>query len=312
MKKHVMGGKLGKCIDLPNLTIPFRCISGCCGSKTNMIKVVVPKSDTHIYTSAGMESTSFYVTLPSNASMDIYPDNTASVFQIRMPKTMYLRNKYEVALAEIQYPHTWPTFGQEQDYAFYYADQDEPELTEVLIPRGYYKSIENLIEVLNAKFQAEMGVRSGARINIKFFYDKVTRGVRVVIRRGFQLSFSQGLADVLGFSKTGVYGNTKPDLTIHSDKLSDVNRGFYTLYVYCSLCEPQVVGDYYVPLLRAVAIKGDDGEIITQSYIDPHYVPVNTTKFDTIEINIKNDIGENVSFKTGKVICKLHFRQKAL
>ena len=47
-------------------------------------------------------------------------------------------------------------------------------------------------------------------------------------------------------------------------------------------------------------------------YNQPLYVPVNTSTFDTIEINIKDDTGQNVSFKAGKVICKLHFRQKAL
>ena len=94
--------------------------------------------------------------------------------------------------------------------------------------------------------------------------------------------------------------------------MSDIKRGFYTLYVYCSICEPQVVGDYYVPLLRSVPIEGVDGEIITKTYHDPHYVPVNTTSFDSMEVNIKDDTGENISFKTGKVICKLHFRQKTL
>ena len=56
-----------------------------------------------------MESSSFYITLPSNASMDYYSNNTASAYQIRMPRTFYLKGKYEVALAEIQYPHTWAT-----------------------------------------------------------------------------------------------------------------------------------------------------------------------------------------------------------
>ena len=82
--------------------------------------------------------------------------------------------------------------------------------------------------------------------------------------------------------------------------------------MYCSICEPQLVGDYYASLLRAVNITDKDGDIVNKIYGEPHYVPVNTNKFDTIEMEIKNDIGENVSFKAGKVICKLHFRQKAL
>ena len=82
--------------------------------------------------------------------------------------------------------------------------------------------------------------------------------------------------------------------------------------MYCSICEPQIVGDGYVPLLRTVFLSGKHGEMINNIFDSPHYVSVNTDIIDTIEINIKNDLNENVSFKTGKVICKLHFRQKTL
>ena len=63
-----------------------------------------------------MESSNFYVTLPSNASMDFYSNNTASNYTIRMPRTFYLEGKYEVALSEIQYPHTWPSMKTDVEY----------------------------------------------------------------------------------------------------------------------------------------------------------------------------------------------------
>ena len=56
------------------------------------------------------------------------------------------------------------------------------------------------------------------------------------------------------------------------------------------------MGDYYVPLQRAVNITDKDGDIVNRMCGEPHYVPVNTSKFDTIEMLIKNDIGENTSF----------------
>ena len=91
-----------------------------------------------------------------------------------------------------------------------------------------------------------------------------------------------------------------------------MTRGFNSLYVYCSICEPQIVGDAYVHLLRTVILTGQNGDIVNNTFDSPHYVPVNTKVFDTIEVNIKNDLNESVSFTTGKLICKLHFRQKAL
>ena len=71
-----------------------------------------------------MESTRYYMVSPSSTknSDDIHPTNTASAFQIQLPKIIYLRNKYEVALAEIAYPHTWSTFNYIEDYTFMCSD----------------------------------------------------------------------------------------------------------------------------------------------------------------------------------------------
>ena len=60
-----------------------------------------------------MEASAFYVTLPANARMDIYPDYTAANYRIHMPKPLCLKNEYEVALVEIQYSDTWMTFTKE-------------------------------------------------------------------------------------------------------------------------------------------------------------------------------------------------------
>ena len=39
------------------------------------------------------------------------------------------------------------------------------------------------------------------------------------------------------------------------------------------------------------------------------YVPIKVKSFETIEINIKDDKNENVSFGFGKSIVALHFKQ---
>ena len=53
-----------------------------------------------------MES-EFYVTLPSNSSMQYFPDNKTSNFVTKLPRTLQLDGEWEVGLAEIVYPHTW-------------------------------------------------------------------------------------------------------------------------------------------------------------------------------------------------------------
>ena len=51
--------------------------------------------------------TEFYVTFPSNSSMQYFPDNKTSDFVTKLSRTLQLDGEWEVGLAEIDYPHTW-------------------------------------------------------------------------------------------------------------------------------------------------------------------------------------------------------------
>ena len=49
----------------------------------------------------------FRIALPSNASLEYFPENTPSSFTIKPATTFNLDGNYEVALSEIIYPNTW-------------------------------------------------------------------------------------------------------------------------------------------------------------------------------------------------------------
>ena len=46
---------------------------------------------------------SFYVTLPSDASINVYPDNRQSNFTVLLKEPIKFNGDYEVGLAEINY-----------------------------------------------------------------------------------------------------------------------------------------------------------------------------------------------------------------
>ena len=46
---------------------------------------------------------SFYLTLPSNSSMQIFPNNKQSSFTVKLPDVLNLTQPYEVALVEVNY-----------------------------------------------------------------------------------------------------------------------------------------------------------------------------------------------------------------
>ena len=60
-----------------------------------------------------MES-EFYVTLPSDSSMQYFPDNKTSNFVTKLSRTLQLNGEWGVGLAEIDYPHTWYNIGEER------------------------------------------------------------------------------------------------------------------------------------------------------------------------------------------------------
>lgn len=50
---------------------------------------------------------SFYMTLPSNASLDVHPNNTLTEYTVELPRRIHLDGKYEVALHSLQYTRSW-------------------------------------------------------------------------------------------------------------------------------------------------------------------------------------------------------------
>ncbi len=54
----------------------------------------------------------FYLTLPSNASLDVFPDNKTTGYNVKLPKTIDLNGMWEVGLYSISYPYTWYTLSK--------------------------------------------------------------------------------------------------------------------------------------------------------------------------------------------------------
>ena len=54
-----------------------------------------------------METTQFYPHLPSDSRLDTFLDNTLTEYRVGLPQTITLEGEWEVALTEIQYPHSW-------------------------------------------------------------------------------------------------------------------------------------------------------------------------------------------------------------
>lgn len=78
----------------------------------------------------------FYITLPSNSSMQFFPDNRTCCYMTQLPRAIELAGRWEVGLAEIHYPLTFGPTPSSQDtqpvipayQMFVYCDLVEPRI----------------------------------------------------------------------------------------------------------------------------------------------------------------------------------------
>ena len=97
-----------------------------------------------------MES-EFYITLPSNSSMQYFPDNKTSNFVTKLSRTLQLDGEWEVGLAEIDYLHTWYNIREGKNSVEIYAPDKLYlvfQTVEYSIQPGYYEKVQDVIDAL--------------------------------------------------------------------------------------------------------------------------------------------------------------------
>ena len=243
-------------------------------------------------------STQFYVTLPSNASLSLYPDNTLSSYTTRLVDQINLTGNWEVAITEIHYPFSWYNVTDDNN-SFAYSSNGRFQVYGKIKP-GYYSSIEEVVRGITEKLTED------GRSNINISVDKISGKVHIRLRSKAYIYFNDQLYRMLGLPSKSVNQSTGGEVPI------DISNGFYGMYVYCDIVQNQLVGDVSAPLLRVVPLQtvgASHGETIAHTFTIPHYIPVKTKKFEIIHIDIRKDTGEKVSSQRGKLTVALHFRK---
>ena len=79
---------------------------------------------------------------------------------------------------------------------------------------------------------------------------------------------------------------------------SNINAGYYHLYIYSDVAEHNIVGDTLAPLLRVLPFEpgetvenNNESQHINHEITIPHYIPVSKSDFDIISIQITGDLG---------------------
>ena len=241
------------------------------------------------------------------------------------------------------YEYLTKVHDRKKNYVQRYIAQN-PDLEYVLkIPSGKYDTPEDLVEkmqdVFDAQFKDALAAHVGPETRIQFQYKKFqynqtyTQRLKVLFKHTqnkIEVGFSESLLTRLGgvaepevayamksHPATPQYVSRTQD-SFHIFKYPiDLNMGMNLLYVYSDLVQHNMVGYQWAPLLRVIPFKTKKEASLlpngsVQNYYEfqhPQYLPLAKTEFDTIEMSIRGDTGNPISFVQGKSVVTLHFRK---
>ena len=240
----------------------------------------------------------FYVTLPSNASMDFYPNNTVAKYTTKLANRIELDGEWEVGLVELMYPCNW--FNLRDAWFKLCFDEKLMNWTQALhVPNGYYVSPAKLLQddmvpLMNAVCDAKRVAR----------FEVVPHHFEQMIELSPNLTKIFNTTELITSVELRIMRDKKRFPRIIEDPVSN-------MFVYCDLLEHVPVGDTLAPLLRCVSTNARQkhGENVSKVFDNPLYLPVQKKSFDSVEINIMSDIGKPVPFTDGRSSVTLHFRR---
>ena len=265
---------------------------------------------------------SFTIELVSNASGELFPDNTLSSFTNFLPEQLNLEGQWEVAISEISYPSMYQNIT-EGKFKFFDEELSKSTSTYNLEP-GLFTSITDIVEAMNRLIQ-ERNNHNETCITVKV--SRRTQKVVIMLANDNSgLAFcSSDLGHIFGNNVGNEFGVLMKGKGPHEPEFAyDIDR-IHSLMIYSDLVEYNIIGDTKIPLLRCFPFisKLKGGDIITtgqymnyQTFSNLQFRHLLKNSFDSIHIDLRDTSGEKIPFVSVgitrlvlmfKKVCNIHF-----
>ena len=150
---------------------------------------------------------------------------------------------------------------------------------EFSIQPGYYEKVIQVIDTLRKAGLANL-------TDVVVTSDDTSERVTVKCVKGAVLELRGDIARMFGFfNNTSIRAFDKKGFTL---TLPETRNQYF--YVYTDIIKIQYHGDVVVPVLCTITVKGKHGSYVSKNLERPHYVPLKKKIFDTISINIREDL----------------------
>lgn len=268
----------------------------------------------------------FYIVLPSNSSMDVYPNNTTACFTVNLPQEIRLKGEWEVGISEIHYPLTFLHLQEKHAKVSIQSENPPDTPSDYQLSHGLFTDMDDFLYNINEDFKQK-------KIEVEFFKHSAKSGYVCVHRRcdsgtpaekgcPLYLRAHRNFYKILGFegsknlNDNGIYvtkdveGKGAVTGVRPANILNAIPR---QLFIYTDITEPLIVGNVKTSLLRIVPVHMKNflfGHNHYQTFAPIKYIPLLTSSFCTITIDVRNEIGEPIPFEFGTLTVTLHFRRK--
>lgn len=253
-----------------------------------------------------------YLVLPSNASMDLYPENSAANYRIQLPTAIIAPvGTLEVGLTEIHFPSKCYTMDTRELQIN--MTRANGQRTAIQLPQNPFETVDAMVEEFNKQLTADT-------IPAGFEYQKLMNRMVVFLNYDatyISLEMSAKLASVLGLTPIGYKSETfilsteikKHNASAIGVRGVDLFDGLHSFYVYSDIVEPTMVGNTRSNILRVIPRPGSLPSSNAYHEVKTvHYRPFNGSHRKTLEVDIRLDNGSRPLFVPGKVSVVVHIR----
>ena len=246
----------------------------------------------------------FYITLPSESSKDLFPENNPSEYIVRLPHWIHLKGEWEIGLHSIAYTQ-WNVINHlDGTISYGYPEKGTTKTTTTGKTRKHYSSVDEYVSSINELLE-ESHINKN---EIEFTID-LTQKVTITLRDGYRVRLSREQAIVLGFMN---FEDSAETYYVKYTETGSYRANLYretNILVYCNIVQPQIVGDKLIPLVAIVPYQKTTETYETFYAVENiHYIPVQTKAFQNIKVHLRSITEESIPFEHGRAAITLHLK----
>ena len=248
----------------------------------------------------------FYITLPSEASKELFPENNPSEYTVRLPRWIHLKGNWEIELHSIAYT-PWNIIQPLDEPISFITGGKEGKGGKM---RKHYSSVKEYVSSINKSLEESHIDKSHVDKSneIEFSYE-LNGIVTVRLSPGYTVRLRREQAIVLGFM---TFEDSAEAYDVKNTEAGTYKANLHrqtNIHVYCDIVQAQIVGDKMAPLVAVVPCQETYDTYETLYAVENiHYIPVQTKSFQNIKVHLRSSTDEPIPFEYGRATITLHVK----